>query len=290
MDNILDGSKVSCEIKDKLKIKVDKLKEVNVTPGLSVILVGDNIESVTYVTMKKKSCDKLGINCDIIKLSENTSETEIINKIKTLNDNLNVHGILVQLPLPHNIDDKRVLNSIIESKDVDGLCDINMGRLINETIDSVKSCTPRGCMELLDYYNIELEGKDVIIIGSSNLVGLPLSIMMMKKNATVTTCNIYTKDLQSKVLVSDIVVSCCGVAHLIKEDWITEGAIVIDIGINKISDNSEKGYKIVGDVDYENVKEKTEMITPVPGGIGPMTIAILLKQVIELCERLISNI
>lgn len=290
MDNILDGSKVSCEIKDKLKIKVDKLKEVNVTPGLSVILVGDNIESVTYVTMKKKSCDKLGINCDIIKLSENTSETEIINKIKTLNDNLNVHGILVQLPLPHNIDDKRVLNSIIESKDVDGLCDINMGRLINEKIDSVKSCTPRGCMELLDYYNIELEGKDVIIIGSSNLVGLPLSIMMMKKNATVTTCNIYTKDLKSKVLVSDIVVSCCGVAHLIKEDWITEGAIIIDIGINKISDNSEKGYKIVGDVDYENVKEKTEMITPVPGGIGPMTIAILLKQVIELCERLISNI
>ena len=287
MDNILDGSKVSCEIKDKLKIDVEKLKELNIVPGLSVILVGDNIESITYVNMKKRACSKLGINCNVHRLPLDIQEIDIINIINELNNDGDVHGILVQLPLPSSINEKTVLNSIVENKDVDGLSDISMGKLVNGTSDTVQSCTPRGCMELIEYYNIQLRGKDVIIIGSSNLVGIPLSIMMIKKQATVMICNIHTKNLKEKVFMSDIVVSCCGVPHLVKADWIKQGSIVLDIGINKLSDDSKKGYKIVGDVDYENVKPKTKLISPVPGGIGPMTIAVLLKQLIELCDILI---
>ncbi len=283
---ILDGTKVSNEIKDELKDEVDTLVSKNIRPGLGVILVGENIESVTYVNMKKKACQQVGIKSVVHNLCENILEDEIIQIINDFNENPNIHGILVQLPLPDHINKKKVLNSICNEKDVDGMNTYNSGKIMLNDDIQITPCTPRGCIELLDYYNIPIQSKKITIIGSSNLVGLPLSILLLHRGGTVTICNINTLDVKSHVVDADIVVACCGVPHLVKEDWIKPGSVVIDVGINKINDNSKKGYKLVGDVDYENIKNKVDYITPVPGGVGPMTIAILMKQTVEICRLL----
>ena len=285
---ILDGKILSDTIKDNLKEEINTLLKKDIRPGLGVILVGENIESKTYVNMKKKACNELGIYSKVYELPDNISEGIIIQKIKDLNEDNTIHGILVQLPLPYHINKQNVLDSIKHEKDVDGLGILNTGKLMINNNVNIMPCTPRGCIELLDHYKIPLKSKEITIIGTSNLVGLPLSIMLLHRGATVTLCNIHTNDVRKKTKDADIVIACCGVPEMVKSDWVKEESIIIDIGINKIEDKkSKKGYRLVGDVDYNNVKDKVEYITPVPGGIGPMTIAILMKQTVEIC-RLIN--
>tara|TARA_B100000519_G_C14254054_1_gene444083 strand:+ start:2596 stop:3477 length:882 start_codon:yes stop_codon:yes gene_type:complete len=287
MKGILDGKKLSEKIQEELKPRIKMLISDKIRPGLGVILVGDNLESETYVNMKHKTCLKLGILSKIHRFSKEVDETLVIETIERMNQNLMIHGILVQLPLPKHFNTNKILNTIHPTKDVDGMGTMNAGKLFQNQEALFYSCTPRGCIELLDEYNIRLRGRNITIIGSSNLVGLPLSMMLLNKGATVTICNINTRDIREHIQHADILITCCGVPHIIKEEWVNEGTIVIDIGINKVEDSSKKnGYRLVGDVDFENVKNKASYITPVPGGVGPMTIAILMKQIVESCESL----
>ena len=290
MKGILDGKKLSEEIQDKLKPRINTLLENNKRPGLGVILVGNLVESETYVTMKHKACLKLGIMSKVHRFSEEVNEELIIDTIQRMNHNSLIHGILVQLPLPEHFNTNKILNTIHPTKDVDGIGTMNAGKLFQNQDVQFSSCTPRGCIELMDEYNIRLRGRNITIIGSSNLVGLPLSIMLLHKGATVTICNINTRDIREHIKHADILITCCGVPHIVKADWVNEGTVIIDIGINKVEDSSKKnGYRLVGDVDFENVKNKASYITPVPGGVGPMTIAILMKQIVESCEAFQIN-
>lgn len=283
---ILDGKEVSNSIKNDIKRDIESLLLKGIQPGLGVILVGERIESHIYVSMKEKACNELGIFSKVYRLPEETSEQEINDKIQLFNDDDRIHGILVQLPLPKHIDERTVLDYISPKKDVDGLGVLNTGKLMINNNVQIMPCTPRGCIEMLDYYNIPLLSKEITIIGTSNLVGLPLSIMLLHRGATITLCNINTNCIKEKTKDADIVIACCGVPRLVKSDWVKKGSIIIDIGINKIEDNTSKGYTLVGDVDYDNIKDKVEYITPVPGGIGPMTIAILMKQTVDICIEL----
>ena len=286
---ILDGQHVADKIQTSLIPRITSLKQKNVFPSLAVILANDSFESRTYVSMKQKICEKLGIQCKIHH-SYQSNESELISLIEDINNSINIHGILIQLPLPSNINKNRILSTVSPIKDVDGLNPLNSGKLFQNNNIHFIPCTPRGCIDLIDYYQIDIKGKHAVIVGSSNLVGLPLSICLLYRGATVTICNINTINTKDHVQKADIVIACCGVPHLIKEDWIKEGSIIIDIGINRIEDKSnKKGYRVVGDVDFENVKHKVSHITPVPGGIGPMTITALVRQVVEACERNIMN-
>ena len=289
MERVLDGKQLSEKIQNQLKPRIDELLNHKIRPGLGVILVGDNIESETYVNMKCKTCVNLGIMSKIHRFSNVVQEKLIIETIQAFNRNEMIHGILVQLPLPDHLDKDLILNTIHPTKDVDGMTTINSGKLFQNQEVLFSSCTPRGCIELLEEYDIRLKGKNITIIGSSNLVGLPLSMMLLHKGATVTICNINTRDIREHIQHADILISCCGVPHIIKEEWVNKGTVIIDIGINKIEDQSKKGYHLVGDVDFENVKNKASYITPVPGGVGPMTIAILMKQIVEACESFQHN-
>tara|TARA_B100000575_G_scaffold288170_1_gene287748 strand:+ start:64 stop:945 length:882 start_codon:yes stop_codon:yes gene_type:complete len=285
MVEIIDGTKVSGELKHSLKPRIQSLLEQNIRPGLGVILVGDNIESKTYVSMKHKNCLELGIMTEIHRFAKDINEKLVIETIQTMNQKSSIHGIMVQLPLPEHLDKDRILNTIRDTKDVDGMTTINAGKLFQGETVPFYSCTPKGCIELLDYYDIEISKKNVTIIGSSNLVGLPLSMMLLHRGATVTICNENTRDIIEHIKDADILITCCGVPQLIKKEWINDNTVIIDVGINKIKDDSkEKGYRLVGDVDYENVKEKASYITPVPGGVGPMTIAVLMEQIVDACE------
>ena len=287
---LLDGKLVSQVIKDKLKQRIDVLRQHNIIPSLGVILVGNRIESRTYVTMKQRTCEQLGVSCLIKRFDDSVDEQTIIQEIDDFNKNDEIHGILVQLPLPTHIETTHILERVSYQKDVDGFHPINAGRLSQRNNPLFLPCTPRGCLELLDYYNIDVKGKNATIIGCSNLVGLPLSLLLLHRDATITICHLLTKDTKSMVQNADIVFACCGSAHLVKQDWIKDGAIVVDIGINRVDDSTRKrGYRLVGDVDFENVKEKAAYITPVPGGVGPMTIAMLMTQVVESAEQNLSR-
>ena len=284
--NILDGRKVAQIIKKNLEPNILKLKDNNIIPGLGIIIVGDNIESVVYVRMKRKACAKLGIKCFVKNLDKNIDEDSLIKEINILNEDTTIHGILVQLPLPEHINPKRILEYIDYNKDVDGFHPLNFGKLSQNNEPLFIPCTPLGCIKLLEHYDINVKGMDTTIIGCSNLVGLPLSLLLLHKNATVTICHRSTKDVKKCVQNADLIIACCGVTHLVKEDWVKKDAIIIDIGINKLLDNTKKrGYRLVGDVDFENVKSKTKYITPVPGGVGPMTIAMLLFQIVKSAEN-----
>ena len=286
---ILDGKKVASIFQESLIERITSLKEKNVFPSLAVILANESIESKTYVSMKQKACIQLGIQCKIYHCYQ-SNESDLLSLINNLNNSINIHGILVQLPLPKGIDQNKVLSAISPLKDVDGMNPLNSGKVFQNNNIHFIPCTPRGCIDLLDYYKINLKGKYAVIIGSSNLVGLPLSICLLYRGVTVTICNINTINTKNYVQNADIIIACCGVPHLIKEDWVKEGAIILDIGFNQIDDSSRKNRsRIVGDVDFENVKEKVSFITPVPGGIGPMTISSLMKQIVEACERNIMN-
>ena len=281
---LLDGKSLSHNLIESYKDNIEKLNQKNTIPSLSVILNGDNPESTLYVKMKKKECEKIGIKFNLIKYNSSIKEESLIYNINILNNDQFIHGIIIQLPLPDHISNN-VLNYIDSRKDVDGLTLINSGSLIHN-IKTFIPCTPLGCIELLNTYGIDINGLNITIIGTSNLVGLPLSHLLIQKGATITLCNINTKDVKAHTINSDMVISCCGVPNLIKGDWIKEGCIIIDIGINKIVGSN----KITGDVDFESVKNKVSYITPVPGGIGPMTIAMLIKQTIQSAEYFTNDL
>tara|TARA_Y100000389_G_C17423052_1_gene497896 strand:- start:191 stop:1054 length:864 start_codon:yes stop_codon:yes gene_type:complete len=281
---ILDGNKASNDLLTKIIPRISFLKEKNIIPSIAVILANHSTESMTYIQMKKKACEKIGINFTLYNYYQ-SNESDILLLIKKLNESINYHAILVQLPLPEGFNKNKILSSIDPNKDIDGLHPLNLGKLFQNNNINFIPCTPRGCMDLLDYYKINVKSKNIVIVGSSCLVGLPLSICLLYRGATVTLCNIDTIDIKQHTMNADIVIACCGVPELIKGDWIKQDSIIIDIGINKISDSSKKGYKLVGDVDFNSVKDKVTHITPVPGGVGPMTIYALIKQIIETCER-----
>ncbi len=277
--NILDGKALSQKIKEDVKLEAKKLQdEKKITPGLAVILVGNNPASAAYVGMKSKACKEAGIYSIVHEMPETISQESILEILGMMNKNPNIDGILVQLPLPKHIDTTAILEAIDPAKDVDGFHAYNIGR-VTTNLDCFIPATPYGVMELLKEYNIDPQGKDVCVVGASNIVGKPMGALMLNANATVTTCHIHTKDLKSHTLKADIICVGVGVVNLIKEDMVKEGAIVVDIGINKL----ESG-KLVGDVDFENVAPKCSYITPVPGGVGPMTIAMLLKNTIKAAK------
>ena len=276
---LIDGKALAQKIHSNVAKEVETLKqEKNVVPGLAVILVGDDPASHAYVKMKAKACEKVGFYSITHNMPETISQDEIIQIIEMMNSNPHIDGILVQLPLPKHIDTDKILEVIDPKKDVDGFHAYNVGRLVTN-LDSFVPCTPLGVMKMFEEYNIDLEGKDVCVVGASNIVGKPMASLLLNANATVTVTHIYTKDLKAHTSRADIVVVGVGVPGLIKEDMIKEGAIVIDIGINRIEDGS-----LVGDVDFPNVSKKCSYITPVPGGVGPMTIAMLLSNTLKAAK------
>jgi len=274
---ILDGKKLSEKIKEEVKKEVEELKKSGIVPGLAVILVGNDPASQTYVRMKKNACEKVGMYSIVHEFPEDITEKELFSTIEMINNNPNIHGLLIQLPLPKHIDTTKILEAVAPEKDVDGFHPYNMGRLV-EGLDSFAPCTPLGVMEIFKEYNIDVKGKDVCVVGASNIVGKPMWALLINEMATVDICHIATKDLASHTKRADIVIVGVGKPNLITENMIKEGAIIIDIGINKIDG------RIVGDVDFENVSKKASYITPVPGGVGPMTIAMLLKNTIKAAK------
>ena len=272
---IIDGKKEAELLRDEIKKEVLKIKESkNKVPGLTVILIGNYTPSQIYVKNKEKNSKEVGMNSDVIKYSDDVSEKEILNKIKELNNDQNVSGILVQLPLPKQIDKEKIINSIHPSKDVDGFNPVNVGNL-SSGYKGLVPCTPMGCLMLIKKVEKNLSGKHAVIIGRSNLNGKPMAQLLLKENCTVTIVHSKTKNLQQECLKADILVAAVGVPNLVKKDWVKKDAIVIDVGINKLND------KIVGDVEFDQVKDIAKAITPVPGGVGPMTIACLLKNTLE---------
>ncbi len=276
---LLDGKKLAKKIESSIAKEVEELKDKGVVPGLAAILVGDDPASHTYVSMKEKSCKNAGFYSIVHKMPNTISQDEIIDTIKMINNNPRIDGILVQLPLPEHIDTTKILEVVDPKKDVDGFHPYNMGRVV-ENLPAFAPCTPVGVMEIFKEYSIDLEGKDICIVGASNIVGKPMAALLLNANATVTVTHIYTKDLAKHTKAADIVIVGVGVPNLIKEDMVKDGAIVIDIGINRL----ESG-KLVGDVDFENVSQKCSYITPVPGGVGPMTIAMLLSNTLQAAKR-----
>tara|TARA_B100000700_G_scaffold212424_1_gene233551 strand:+ start:659 stop:1498 length:840 start_codon:yes stop_codon:yes gene_type:complete len=277
---IIDGKKEAEVLREEIKKEITSIKnKTNKVPGLAVILIGDFVPSQIYVRNKEKSSKEVGINSSVIKYSKDVSEDEILKKIIELNNDKNVSGILVQLPLPDQISKEKVINSIDPLKDVDGFSPTNVGNLASG-YDAIVPCTPLGCLMLLKKVEKNLSGKHAVIIGRSNLNGKPIAQLLLKENCTVTITHSKTKNLKEKCLKADILIAAVGVANLVKKDWVKDGSIIIDVGINK------QGDKIVGDVSFEEVKDKAKAITPVPGGVGPMTIACLLKNTLECFKKL----
>lgn len=277
---ILDGKKTSSQIKEEIKEELKGIKEkVGKVPGLAIVLVGENPASKIYVNSKIKGCAELGFESFAHYLPENVTEEELLNVIRELNNDEKVDGILVQLPLPKHVDEKKVVDTIAFSKDVDGFKPENMGLLFLGDKNSIKPCTPSGIVELFKRYELEVEGKDVVIIGRSNIVGKPMAGFFINEGATVTICNSKTKNLAEKLKEADIIVAAMGVAKFVKADMVKDGAIIIDVGINR----TEEG--LFGDVDFENVAPKCKWITPVPGGVGPMTVAMLFKNTLSAFKR-----
>jgi len=272
---ILDGKKEAALLREEIKKEILEIKtKSNKSPGLSVILIGDFAPSQIYVKNKEKYSKEVGIASEIIKYSKEVKESEILEKIEELNNNDNVSGILVQLPLPEHIDKEKIINAIKPSKDIDGFHPINVGNL-SVGYKAIVPCTPLGCLLLIKKVEKNLTGKHAVIIGRSNLNGKPMAQLLLKEDCTVSIVHSKTKDLKVECQKADILVVAVGVANLIKGDWVKKDSIIIDVGINKVAD------KIVGDVDFEQVKDKVKAITPVPGGVGPMTIACLLKNTLE---------
>lgn len=280
----LDGKDLAQRIKLQLKEETLKLKEsLGKVPGLAIILVGDNPASKIYINSKIKGCSELGFESFAHFLPEDTSEERVLELIGELNEDERVNGILVQLPLPKHIDEKKVIDKIALNKDVDGFKPENLGLLMLGDKDSMQPCTPAGIMELLRAYSIELVGKDVVVVGRSNIVGKPMGSLLINEGATVTTCNSKTKDLKAKTSQADMVIMAIGQAKFLTEDMVKEGAIIVDVGINRTEDG------LFGDVDYDGVSKKAAYITPVPGGVGPMTVAMLFANTMKAFKK-VNNI
>lgn len=276
---IIDGKELAKKIRANLKIESEELKNKQINPKLAVIMVGDDLASKVYVRNKSKACEDVGIEYKEYLLSSNTKQKELIELIEKLNQDKTINGILLQSPIPANLDINEAFRTISPQKDVDGFNPVNVGKLVLNQ-DTFVSCTPYGIMKMFEKYNIDLTGKNVVILGRSNIVGKPLMHCCLNKNATVTVCHSKTQNLAQKAKEADILISAIGKAQFVTADMVKENAVVIDVGINRL----ENG-KITGDVDFENVKEKASYITPVPGGVGPMTIAMLMNNVIKATKR-----
>lgn len=275
---ILNGKEVSARIKEELKNEVAELKEKGIFPGLAVVLVGDDAASRVYVNSKKKNCEELGIYSEEYTLSGDTSEEELLELIDKLNHSDKVNGILVQLPLPKQIDEEKIINAIDPRKDVDAFHPVNVGKIMVGNHDFVP-CTPAGVMELIKESGVEISGKECVVVGRSNIVGKPQAMLLLHQNGTVTICHSKTKNLKEVVKRADIVVAAVGKPKFITADMIKPGAVVIDVGINRIAPK-----KLVGDVDFEECEKVASAITPVPGGVGPMTIAMLMKNTVKAAK------
>lgn len=271
MNNIIDGIKISTEIRKDIK---QIINETKITPSLAVIQVGDNKASSIYIKNKKKACEEVGIRFEHIKFNDTISEELVINEIKRLNNDISINGILVQLPLPLGFDEGKIINTISPVKDVDGLTYQNVGNLVLEN-DCLVPCTPLGVMELLKAYNVRLSGKNVCIVGRSNLVGKPLIQLLLRNDATLSVCHSKSLDIKNYTKQADVLIVAAGHPNLITKDMVKDGVVIIDVGINK------EGNLLCGDVDFDNVSKKASLITPVPGGVGPMTVACLLKNVVK---------
>ncbi|XP_065656118.1 C-1-tetrahydrofolate synthase, cytoplasmic isoform X2 [Hydra vulgaris] len=284
---ILNGKKISEEILKNASAEIASIKEKHpsFSPGLSILQVGNREDSTVYVGMKVKTGTSLGFCVNHVKFDKNVTELEVLQSIDDLNKDASVHGIIVQLPLDcvEKIDSAKCTNAVLPSKDVDGLNEVNAGRLSRGELKSCfHPCTPHGCMELLKHTGVEIEGKHAVVVGRSKLLGSPMANLLTWANATVTICHSRTKDLDKMISLGDIVIAACGQAEMIKGSWIKQGAIVIDCGINVIPDDTKKsGHRLLGDVEYSEAKKRASWITPVPGGVGPMTVAMLMKNTLE---------
>ena len=276
---IIDGKKVSSEVKQSIKERTDALKEAyHITPGLAVVIVGDDPASRVYVNNKKKACEAVGFISEEYALPAETTQDELLALVDTLNTRENINGILVQLPLPRHLDDKAVIAAINPQKDVDAFHAVNVGKIMLGDYEFLP-CTPAGVMEMLRSYQIPVEGKECVVIGRSNIVGKPMGMLLLHENGTVTICHSRTKNLAEVCRRADILVAAVGIPKFVKADMVKEGAVVIDVGM----DRDENG-KLCGDVDFEAVKDKCSFITPVPGGVGPMTIAMLMQNTLRACK------
>ncbi len=287
---LLDGKKISNEIKEEITAEVSQMKEHGEkVPHLAAVLVGNDGASLTYVGSKVRTCEKIGFESTLLHLPEETTEKELLQKVHELNNNDAIDGYIVQLPLPKHIDEQKVLMAVDPDKDVDGFHPVNFGKMALE-METFISATPFGIMELLRRYQVDTEGKHAVVIGRSHIVGRPMSILLSQKgeaaNCTVTLTHSRTKNMKELTLQADIIVSALGVPHFLKADMVKEGAVIIDVGITRVPDETKKrGYYLAGDVDFEKVSKKASFITPVPGGVGPMTIAMLLKNTLLARER-----
>ena len=280
---LLDGKKLSLKLKDELKLKTKEYIDIyNIIPKLVIIMVGNNPASQIYVRNKIKSATYCGIKAEVINLEESITNEELINVVEKLNIDNSVHGIIVQLPLPKHINEEMIINTVKAEKDVDGFGIINKGKLFSG-INCLVSATPSGIMKLLKEYNIDLTGKNAVVIGRSNIVGKPMSMLLLNANATVTITHSKTKNLSEITKNADIIIAAVGKANFVTSDMVKEGVVIIDVGINRIDD------KIYGDVDFENVKEKASYITPVPGGVGPLTIVSLLENTLKTYEEIVKK-
>lgn len=284
---ILSGKEVSEAVYNNLQPRISKLKQQGITPGLAVILVGDDPASQVYVRSKARKFNKLNLFSETMKLSADIDEDSLIAKIHELNNDTRFHGILVQLPLPKHLNTNKILFEVNPNKDVDGFHPVNIGKLALGEPQFIP-CTPKGVMRIFEHYNIELNGKHVVVVGRSNIVGRPLSILTSLKtnysNATTTICHSATPDIPRIAKQADVLIAAIGVPEMIDNTYVKQGAVVIDVGINRVEDNSEKGYKLAGDINFESVIGIATAITPVPGGVGPMTIAMLVENTVEAAE------
>ncbi|NLT96334.1 MAG: bifunctional methylenetetrahydrofolate dehydrogenase/methenyltetrahydrofolate cyclohydrolase FolD [Clostridia bacterium] len=280
---IINGKEIASTVRKNIKEQVDRLKESGLTPGLAVILVGTDPASQVYVGSKEKACIEVGFHSEVYRLPEETTQEELLALIQKLNTDEKIHGILVQLPLPKHLDEKVVINAISPRKDVDGFHPLNAGALfVGEK--GLVPCTPKGCIHLIKETGFDLKGKKAVVVGRSNIVGKPVAMLLLNENATVTICHSRTQNLKEELLQADVVVAAVGKPNFITGDMIKEGSVVIDVGINRL----ENG-KLVGDVDFDSAKEKAGWITPVPGGVGPMTIAMLLQNTLEAAQNIMEN-
>ena len=285
--DIIDGTAIAEKVREEVRLGVQKMKqETGHVPGLATVLVGENPASETYVRMKQRMCEELGIRSIGHRLPADISQEELQTLVEDLNADPMVNGILVQLPLPDHIDEEKILNSIDLEKDVDGFHPVNIGRLAMKGREPLFiPCTPNGCIRLLEESGIEMSGAEAVVVGRSNIVGLPVAMLLLKNNATVTICHSRTQDLPGHVRKADIVIAAIGRAEMIKGDWLKPGCAVIDVGINQKEDVTKKrGYRLVGDVDFESAKEVAGAITPVPRGVGPMTIAMLMENTLRAAQ------
>ncbi len=285
---IIDGQVIAAQIRSEIKAEVEQMKAaIGKVPGLAAVLVGERKDSQTYVRMKKKACAEVGIASFGYDLPADISQADLKKVVQEINANPEVHGILVQLPLPGHLDEEDILGAVSIEKDVDGFHPLNIGRLSMKRREPLFTpCTPRGCIELITRSGYTIEGKRAVVLGRSNIVGLPAAMLLLHRNATVTICHSRTTDLPAVVREADILVAAVGRARMVRGDWIKPGAVIIDVGVNAIDDASDpRGYRLVGDVHFDEAKEVAGAITPVPGGVGPMTIAMLLRNTTDGARR-----